>query len=138
MLDQETMQLLRASVSALPVNTESAAQSFYARLFELAPQTRVLFKSDPKVQGKKLFDMLAWIVAHLDQPEVLLTALHDLGVRHARYQVSSDHYGAVGSALIWMFQQQLGEKFTPAMEDAWLAAYAFISAEMERGQRGVQ
>ena len=41
----------------------------------------------------------------------------------------------VGSALIWMFQHTLGDRFTPEMEEAWLEAYAFISLEAERCSR---
>ena len=46
-----------------------------------------------------------------------------------------DQYAHVGSALIWMFQHTLGDRFTSEMEEAWLEAYAFISFEMERGSR---
>lgn len=58
-----------------------------------------------------------------------------LGARHRRYGVKADHYAPLGSALIWMFQHALGERFTPEMEEAWLEAYAYISLEAERGAR---
>jgi hemoglobin-like flavoprotein len=54
--------------------------------------------------------------------------------RQMGYSVQVDHYANAGSALIWMFQQGLGKRFTPAMEEAWFVTYAFMSGEMERGQ----
>jgi hypothetical protein len=42
---------------------------------------------------------------------------------------------SLGSALIWMFQHSLADRFTSDMEESWLEAYAFISSEMERGSR---
>ena len=58
-----------------------------------------------------------------------------LGARHRDYGVEIDQYAPLGSALIWMFQHTLGDRFTSEMEEAWLEAYAFISFEMERGSR---
>jgi hemoglobin-like flavoprotein len=61
--------------------------------------------------------------------------LQALGARHRDYGVQIDHYAPLGSALIWMFQHTLGDRFTSEMEEAWLEAYAFISFEAERGSR---
>jgi hypothetical protein len=52
-----------------------------------------------------------------------------LGARHKDYGVKIDQYAPLGSALIWMFQHTLGDRFTPEMEEAWLEVYAFLSLE---------
>ena len=135
MLDHTTRQLLKNSIALLPADASSSTAIFYRRLFELAPEVRELFPADLSNQARKLLDTLGWIVRHLDRPEELLRSLHALGERHAGYKVQVDHYAAVGSALLWMFQHCLGDKFTEDMEEAWISAYAFISTEMERGQR---
>ncbi|MES2627256.1 MAG: globin domain-containing protein [Pseudomonadota bacterium] len=136
MLDQPTKELLRASIALLPTDAINSTAIFYERLFELAPEVRELFPADLSLQAQKLLDTLFWVVRYLNRPEELLPALHALGERHAGYNVKVDHYAAVGSSLLWMFQQCLGDQFTDDMEEAWINAYAFISAEMERGQRG--
>jgi nitric oxide dioxygenase len=126
---------LRASVALLPMEDLAPADEFYRRLFELAPEVRQMFKGDMGLQAKKFSDMLAWVVAHLEQPDELSKELHALGARHRDYGVQIDHYAPLGSALIWMFQHTLGDRFTSEMEEAWLEAYAFISFEAERGSR---
>jgi nitric oxide dioxygenase len=134
-MDSIMIRHLRASVALLPMDDLAPADEFYRRLFELAPELRQMFKGDMALQAKKFSDMLAWVVAHLEQPDELSRELQALGARHRDYGVQIDHYAPLGSALIWMFQRTLGDRFTSEMEEAWLEAYAFISFEAERGSR---
>jgi hemoglobin-like flavoprotein len=132
-MDSNTIRHLRESVGLLPTGDLTPVDQFYRRLFELAPEARPMFKLDMQLQAKKFSDMLAWVIVHLDRPHELCQELRALGARHSGYGVKIDQYAPVGSALIWMFQQSLGERFTPEMEEAWLEFYAFASFEMERG-----
>jgi hemoglobin-like flavoprotein len=134
-MDSTTIGRLRESISLLPIGDLGPVQQFYVRLFELAPDARTLFTGQIDLQAKKFADMLAWVIAHLEKPDQLCREMHALGARHNSYGVRVDHYAPVGSALIWMFQHALGNRFTPEMEEAWLEAYAFISLEAERGSR---
>jgi hemoglobin-like flavoprotein len=67
----------------------------------------------------------------LKQPERLLPAVRLLGQRHVGYGVQSSHYQTVGEALLWTLGQGLGDKFTPAVEEAWTAAYLLLAATMQ-------
>jgi hemoglobin-like flavoprotein len=134
-MDSITIRHLRDSAALMPVEDHRPTEEFYRRLFELAPEVRPLFNREIGLQARKLSEMLAWVIAHLEQPDELVTELRNLGARHGDYGVEINHYAPVGSALIWMFQQTLGDRFTPEMEEAWLEAYAFFSFEMERGFR---
>jgi len=134
-MDPIIIRQLRDSVALIPAADHRPAEEFYRRLFELAPEVRPLFTREIGLQARKFSEMLAWVSAHLEQPEELAAELRNLGARHGGYGVEVNQYAPVGSALIWMFQQTLGDRFTPEMEDAWLEAYAFISSEMERGVR---
>jgi hemoglobin-like flavoprotein len=46
---------------------------------------------------------------------------------------ATEHYATVGSALLWTLEQGLGEKFTPAVRDAWAAAYDMLAGVMQMG-----
>lgn len=133
-MDSTIIRHLRESV-ALLTEDRTPVDEFYRRLFELAPEVRPMFKREMGLQAQKFADMLAWMIAHLEQPDDLCKELGALGARHRNYGVSIDQYAPVGSSLIWMFQHTLGDRFTSEMEEAWLEAYAFISSEMERGSR---
>jgi hemoglobin-like flavoprotein len=126
---------LQESVALLPVGDLGPVDEFYGRLFELVPEVRSLFKRDMDLQAKKFSETLAWVIAHLEHRDELCRELRELGARHSGYGVKIDQYAAVGSALIWMFQRSLGDRFIPEMEEAWLEFYAFASLEMERGSQ---
>lgn len=53
-----------------------------------------------------------------------------LGARHAGYGARAEDYPVVGAALLATLAKGLGDDFTPAVEDAWTAAFTAISAEM--------
>jgi hemoglobin-like flavoprotein len=132
-MDSTTIRHLRESVALLPTGGHAPVDEFYKRLFELAPEVRPMFSHEMDSQAKKFSDMLAWVIAHLEHPHELFQEMRALGARHGGYGVKTDQYAPVGSALIWMFQHVLGDRFTPEMEEAWLEFYAFASFEMERG-----
>jgi hemoglobin-like flavoprotein len=134
-MDSTTIRYLQESVALLPAGDLAPVDAFYQRLFELAPEVRPMFSREIDTQAKKFSDMLAWVIAHLENPQELFKEIRAMGARHAGYGVKTDQYAPVGSALIWMFQQVLGDRFTPEMEEAWLEFYAFASFEMERGSQ---
>src|SRR5579862_1506877 len=134
-MDSIMLHHLRESVALLPQEDLGPIDEFYKRLFELAPEARSMFKREMGLQAKKFSDMLAWVITNLEHPEELCRQMRALGARHRDYGVTFDQYAPVGSALIWMFQQTLADRFTSEMEEAWLEAYAFLSFEMERGSR---
>jgi nitric oxide dioxygenase len=84
-----------------------------------------------RVQNMKLMTMLAVIVDHLDDPGEILPAIRDMRQRHIAYGVKDPDYDAVGEALLWTLEQVLGESFTPAVRDSWVACYEGLAREMK-------
>jgi nitric oxide dioxygenase len=110
-----------------------AADLFYDRLFEIAPDVRRMFPSDLAEQKKKLMAMLGTAVAGLSKPDALLPAVRALGARHAGYGVTAEHFAPVGAALIWTLERGLGEAFTPEVKAAWVEVYGVLSQTMIAG-----
>ncbi len=108
----------------------TAADLFYARLFETAPELRPLFPADLAEQKRKLIQMLAVAVNGLSRPEEILPALQDLGRRHAGYGAEAAHYAVVGAALLWTLDQGLGRALTPEVARAWAETYGLLSGAM--------
>jgi hemoglobin-like flavoprotein len=114
-----------------------AADLFYDRLFEIAPEVRRMFPSDLAEQKKKLMAMLGTAVAGLAKPDALLPAVRALGARHAGYGVTAGHFAPVGAALIWTLERGLGEAFTPEVKAAWVAVYGVLSQTMIDGMESL-
>jgi hemoglobin-like flavoprotein len=134
----EQINLVQSSFSKVVPIAEAAAQIFYARLFEIAPEVRPLFRADTTEQGKKLMATLAVVVNGLRKPETIIPSAKQLAVRHLDYGVQEDHYVPVGSALIYTLQKGLGDEFTDEVKKAWLAAYTMIAEVMIAAAYGPQ
>ena len=67
------IDLIRASWSQVEPIADTAARLFYARLFELDPRTKVLFRrTDMDAQRKNLMQTLAVVVKGLDQLDTIV------------------------------------------------------------------
>jgi nitric oxide dioxygenase len=131
----DQVNLVELSFVKVKLISEQASALFYDRLFETKPELRPLFKGDMKEQGRLLMVTLATAVALLKRPIELEKAVEDLGVRHARYNVQTEHFEPVGEALIWTLEKGLGPEFTPEVKAAWIAMYGIVSMTMMRGLR---
>ena len=116
---------------------DAAAAIFYARLFELDPSIKPLFKIDIEEQGRKLMQVLAVAVRGLDDLPTLVPVVQALGARHAGYGVKDEHYGTVASALLYALEKGLGDKFTPEVKDAWVEVYTILANTMKDAAKGV-
>ena len=107
---------------------------FYDQLFALDPTVAHLFQhTDMVEQERKLLGMFREIVRALDRPDHLVGELRALGARHVGYGVKDDDYPSVGSALLWLLGQVLGDEFTPELREAWNEAYLLAAGIMRRG-----
>jgi hemoglobin-like flavoprotein len=116
--------------TVLPIS-DTAAELFYGKLFSLDPALRPLFKGDMKAQGRKLMGMIGTAVNGLTNLGAIVPAVQDLGRRHVKYGVKDKDYDTVATALVWTLGQGLGEKFTPEVKDAWVAAYTVLAKTMK-------
>ena len=124
------IELVQTSFKSVVPISAQAADLFYGRLFEIAPEVRSMFPADSHGQKKKLMGMLATAVTNLHQVEKIVPAVQDLGRRHVGYGVTGAHYKPVGEALIWTLDKGLGDAFTPEVKGAWVAAYTTLTGVM--------
>ncbi len=146
MLNATQKQAIKRSWELVVPIAETAADLFYKRLFELAPDYRRLFPEDMAPQKRKLLAMLSFIVKAIDwnddrwrdavdAEEDLFLIVLALGRRHIElYQVPDEAYDAVGGALLWTLDYGLGEAFTPETRDAWTRVYGLLAQLMKMGR----
>ena len=126
----EQIKLVQESFEKVKPIAADAAKLFYAKLFELDPELKALFKGDMVEQGNKLMTMLATAVGGLNKIEALVPAVEELGRRHVGYGVEESHYETVGAALLSTLESGLGDAFTPEVKEAWTTVYGVLSATM--------
>jgi hemoglobin-like flavoprotein len=123
-------ELVQSSFTKVEPISDTAAELFYARLFELDPSLKSMFSGDMEQQGKKLMTMLATAVRSLDNLDALVPVVKRLGERHVAYGVQTGHYVTVGNALLDTLDKGLGDDFTPEVKEAWTVVYGVLSSTM--------
>jgi len=126
----DQITLIQDSFKKVAPISDAAADIFYTRLFEIAPQVRPYFKGDMTQQGKKLMTTLGAVVNGLRDLDKIVPVAQKLAIGHVAYGVKAEDYAPVGEALIYTLQQGLGDDFTPDLKESWTAAYGTLSSVM--------
>lgn len=131
----EQVELVQSSFKKVAPIADAAADIFYDRLFEIAPDTRALFPEVMTDQKKKLMQMIGVAVNGLRDLDAIVPAVKDLGARHVGYNVTEAHYDSVGAALIFTLEKGLGDDFTPETKAAWVETYGLLAGVMKDAQK---
>ncbi|MGM4887964.1 globin family protein [Tardiphaga sp. 20_F10_N6_6] len=129
-MNASDVALVQDSFKKVAPISDVAAELFYGRLFEVAPQVKPMFRGDMKEQGRKLMATLGVVVTGLTRLETVLPAASALAKQHVAYGVKAEHYPIVGGALLWTLEKGLGDAWTSELAAAWTAAYGTLSGYM--------
>jgi len=135
-LTKKQIHLIQESWQRVLPIKDQAAELFYARLFELDPSVKSLFKGKLDYQGDKLMTTLNVVVNSLDNLGEVEVMLQAMGQRHIIYNVEAAHFETVGAALLWVLGQGLGDYFTEEVKEAWVIAYGLIADTMKQAAYG--
>ncbi|MGO8834389.1 MAG: globin family protein [Roseiarcus sp.] len=124
------IDFVQSSFAKVVPIADVAADLFYRRLFEIAPEVKPLFHGDMREQGRKLMTTLGVVVNGLKNLDAIVPAARALAIRHVGYGVKAADYAPVGEALIWTLEKGLGAEFNAEVKSAWLAAYGAVSGVM--------
>ena len=127
----EKIDLVKTTWSSVEQISDTAAELFYGRLFELDPKLKALFNGDMAEQGKKLMQMIGVAVANLHQLEEVLLPVQELGKRHVGYKVEAKDYDTVGEALLWTLEKGLGDAWNDDVKGAWTETYVTLATVMK-------
>ncbi|AWB65513.1 hemin receptor [Saccharobesus litoralis] len=130
-MKENQVKLVQESFSKVVPIAEQAAELFYGKLFEIAPQVKPMFKStDMKEQGKKLMQTIGLAVNGLSNLESIVPVVQQLGVKHIDYGVKDEHFPIVAEALLWTLEQGLGDAWNEEVKGAWVEAYTVLANTM--------
>jgi hemoglobin-like flavoprotein len=116
------------------LDLDTLAADFYRRLFAAEPATAALFGGDLRAQRQKFADELAAIGRAIRRHPEFLAEAQALGTRHDSYGVHAAHYRAAAQPLLDALAAALGDRWTPAMAEAWRLAYHLtVEAMTSRG-----
>ena len=124
------VRLIRESYAVVEPHSDEVAKFFYGTLFSIAPHTRELFAANMEVQRSRLLRALVHVIQMVDKPDELLPFLQQLGRDHRKFGVVTQHYEAVGTALLAAIKRYAGDSWTDQVERAWAEAYTVMASAM--------
>jgi len=139
----EQTRLLAESFSKLEGRLPELGAAVYAKLFEIAPDARPMFKGNMDEQNAKLAKVFAEFVRVQTRSkhflpvtqqggEAVIPGVGELGSRHEQtYKVEPRHYAAMREALLNALHSLLGESFNEDIAVAWGEAFTMLSTAMQ-------
>jgi hemoglobin-like flavoprotein len=128
---KEEIKLIQYSFTTLTAKSKHVGEKFYKRLFEANPEMANLFKGDMKEQAGHLMRMVKTVVEGLNNPQIIVPAIQDLGRRHQEYGVEAEQYKVFGDCLVSAIEDELGNDFNAATKKAWQKLYDVLADEMK-------
>jgi NAD(P)H-flavin reductase/hemoglobin-like flavoprotein len=122
--------LIRRTMAEVAPVADKVTSYFYALLFVRHPDLRSLFPAAMDTQRDRLLKALLTAAEHIDNTEVLVAYLQNLGRGHRKYGTRAEHYPAVGECLIGALNKYASAVWDAEMEAAWVRAYTTISQVM--------
>ncbi|MFD4875389.1 globin domain-containing protein [Streptomyces sp. NPDC058420] len=122
--------LIRRTMSEVGPVADKVTSYFYALLFVRHPELRSLFPAAMDTQRDRLLKALLTAAEHIDNTDVLVAYLQNLGRGHRKYGTRPEHYPAVGECLIGALNKYASAVWDAETEAAWVRAYTTISQVM--------
>lgn len=105
--------------------------SFYERLFDVQPQTRVLFSKIGTSQGHGLAMLINVSLRQLKKPDEFRESMKDLAKQHFERNVKAVEYGMFGDILFWALHHVLPpDVFNIETERAWIKIFSAMLTQI--------
>ncbi|MET9410118.1 globin domain-containing protein [Streptomyces sp. NPDC002935] len=122
--------LIRRTMAEVGPIADKVTSYFYALLFVRHPELRSLFPAAMDTQRDRLLKALLTAAEHIDNTDVLVAYLQNLGRGHRKYGTRPEHYPAVGECLIGSLSRFASAVWDAETEAAWVRTYTTISQVM--------
>ncbi|GGV40339.1 oxidoreductase [Streptomyces spectabilis] len=122
--------LVQRTMAEVAPIADKVTSYFYALLFTRHPDLRALFPAAMDTQRDRLLTALLTAAEHIDETDVLVDYLRNLGRGHRKYGTQAEHYPAVGECLIGALSRYAGAVWDDDTEAAWVRTYTTISQVM--------
>lgn len=105
-------------------------ESFYEKLFAIAPHLRLLFPGNLNNQSRKISKVMDLTIVHLESPKKIELMIERLGRYHKDILILPDYYDYMSQAMIETIKERMPEQFSKELEESWRAVLHYISKIM--------
>lgn len=133
MLQQTTIDTVKATAPVLAEHGLAIVQRFYDRLFDAHPELKNLFNMRHQEHGEQQRALAHAVYAyatHIDNLPALQSAVSRIAHKHASLCVQPAQYAVVGQHLLAAIKEVLGDAATGPILSAWAEAYQVLADVM--------
>ncbi|EPE09339.1 oxidoreductase-like protein [Ophiostoma piceae UAMH 11346] len=126
----EQIAIVKATAPVLKDHGVAITTLFYKNLIDDNPPLKNMFNLTAQTTGaqpRALANAVLAYATYIDEPQFLKHAIERIAHKHASLQVEPAMYDLVGQYLIQAIGIVLGAAATPAIVDAWTAAYSVLA-----------
>ena len=130
MLDQKTIDIIKATVPALREHGVTITTRFYERMFENNPEVAPLFDMARQKNGeqpKALAMAVLGAAENIENLSAIMPLVKKIGARHVAAGVKPEHYPIVGANLLAAIKEVLGDAVTDEIIAAWNKTYGVLA-----------
>ncbi|OJJ50650.1 hypothetical protein ASPZODRAFT_148118 [Penicilliopsis zonata CBS 506.65] len=125
-LTPEQVTVIKATVPVLQEYGNAITTAFYRNMLNAHPELRTVFNMVNQTNGHQQRALAGAVFAyasHIDDLGALGPAVELICHKHASLYIQPEQYQIVGKFLLEAMAEVLGDALTPAIHDAWAAAY---------------
>lgn len=130
-LDQQTIDIIKATVPVLEEHGTAITKVFYQRMFEGHPELKNIFNQTNQRKGEQSKALAGAVYAaanHIDQLETILPTVKQISQKHKSLNIQPEHYPIVGEYLLKAMKEVLGDAANDEVIGAWERAYGVIAS----------
>lgn len=130
MLSQKNIDIVKSTVPVLEKYGVTITRHFYKRMFAEHPELLNIFNHANQEKGRQQTALANTVLAaakHIDELDVLLPAVRQIGYKHRSLGVKPDQYPIVGENLLASIKEVLGDAASEEVLSAWKEAYEEIA-----------
>jgi nitric oxide dioxygenase len=139
-LTSDQAATIKATVPVLAQHGETITRKFYHDMLDQNPSLKNIFNNTHQATGHQaaaLAGALYTYAANIDDLGKLSPALELICHKHVSLYIRPEHYEIVGTHLLETMKAVLGDAATPAIMNAWAAAYWQLADIMINKEAGL-
>jgi nitric oxide dioxygenase len=130
MLNDNAIQIVKATSPVVAANAEAITQRFYNLMFSGNPEVKAFFNQSHQQSGgqpKALAAAICAYAANIDNLGALGPAVELIAQKHCALMIKPEHYPIVGKHLLVAIKDVLGDVVTEEIISAWAEAYGLLA-----------
>jgi hemoglobin-like flavoprotein len=134
-ITEQQVKLVYESWQILISDSVNVSKTFYKRLFEIAPELKLMFRADSVIQEEKFTATITSILTKAYAKRLFVNDVEPVAYRHVMYGVVPEHFPIVGEALIFALKDGLRQRWNDNLQEAWSSIYRSLSEMMIKSIR---